>query len=153
MYGCWIRELLTELLQNCNGFFTAHRHPPFLKLRQFRQRRETFINTDTRLFKIQTSDMGPPPHPPGRASSISCRFHCPAKCPIPVHWLLERKSYILMRAKVIQFFSQAQRQFFTNPTSPPAPPQLNDFPFAQLFSFLSTTTTISPFFPLLHLHI
>ena len=101
MYGCWIRELLTELLQNCNGFFTAHRHPPFLKLRQFRQRRETFINTDTRLFKIQTSDMGPPPHPPGRASSISCRFHCPAKCPIPVHWLLERKSYILMRAKVI----------------------------------------------------
>ena len=32
----------------------------------FRQRREALINTDTRRFKIQTSDMGAPP--PGRAS-------------------------------------------------------------------------------------
>ena len=30
----------------------------------FRQRRQAFINTDTRRFKIQTSDMGPPPPPP-----------------------------------------------------------------------------------------
>ena len=28
-----------------------------------RQRREAFINIDTRRFKIQTSDMGPPPPP------------------------------------------------------------------------------------------
>ena len=29
----------------------------------FRQRREAFTNTDTRRFKIQTSEMGPPaPH-------------------------------------------------------------------------------------------
>ena len=33
----------------------------------FRQRREALINTDTRRFKIQTSDMGAPP---GRASCI-----------------------------------------------------------------------------------
>ena len=29
----------------------------------FRQRREAFTNTDTRRFKIQTSEMGPPPPP------------------------------------------------------------------------------------------
>ena len=33
-------------------------------------KRQAFINTDTRRFKIQTGDMGPPPQPPtGRASS------------------------------------------------------------------------------------
>ena len=70
MYRCSIRERLTEKLHNCNGFFTTHRYPSFLKFRQrqrilpnFRQRREAFINTDTRRFKIQTSDMGPPPPP------------------------------------------------------------------------------------------
>ena len=30
-------------------------------------KRQAFINTDTRRFKIQTGDMGPPP-PPGKAS-------------------------------------------------------------------------------------
>ena len=30
----------------------------------FRQRREAFTNTDTRRFKIQTSEMGLLPHPP-----------------------------------------------------------------------------------------
>ena len=33
----------------------------------FRQRREAFTNTDTRRFKIQTSEMGPP-HPHVRGS-------------------------------------------------------------------------------------
>ena len=67
MYRCSIRERLTEKLHNCNGFFTTHRYPPFLKLRQrqrivvqFGQRREALINTDTRRFKIQTSDMVAP---------------------------------------------------------------------------------------------
>ena len=63
-----IREMLPEKLQNCNASFTTIRYPPFLKLRQ-RQRIfvqlptamwSIFINTDTRRFKIQTSDMGPP---------------------------------------------------------------------------------------------
>ena len=36
----------------------------------FRQRREAYINTDTRRFKIQTSDMGAPP---GRASKYHLR--------------------------------------------------------------------------------
>ena len=40
---------------------------------QFWQQREVFINTDTRHFKIQTSDMGPPPPLPGRAS-LHCGF-------------------------------------------------------------------------------
>ena len=46
---CSIHEMLTEKLQNNNGFFTTHRHAPFLKFRQgkefsfnFRQRREAF---------------------------------------------------------------------------------------------------------------
>ena len=68
MYRCSIRERLTEKLLNCNGFFNTHRYPPFLKFSfNFRQRREALINTDTRRFKIQTSDMGAPP---GRASII-----------------------------------------------------------------------------------
>ena len=41
----------------------------------FRQRREALINTDTRRFKIQTSDMGAPP---GRASGIA--FGQPTFC-------------------------------------------------------------------------
>ena len=66
MYRCSICKMLTEKLQNCNGFFTTHRYPPFLKFRQreriffnFQQWREAFINNDTKLFNTQTSDMGP----------------------------------------------------------------------------------------------
>ena len=67
-----------EKLQNCNGFFTTHRYPPWLRFREdkqfsfnFRQRREAFINTDTRRFKIQTSDMWPlPPR-----QSLSTKSH------------------------------------------------------------------------------
>ena len=54
------RKMLTEKLHNCNGFFTMHRHPAYLK---FWQR---IFDTITRHFKIQTSDMGALP---GRASS------------------------------------------------------------------------------------
>ena len=67
MYRCSIRKMFAEKLQKCNGFFTTHRYPPFLKFRQsqefslsFRQQREAFTNNDMRLFKTQTSDMGPP---------------------------------------------------------------------------------------------
>ena len=33
-------------------------------------KRQAFINTDTRRFKFQMGDMGPPPPTPGRASDI-----------------------------------------------------------------------------------
>ena len=36
----------------------------------FRQRREAFTNTDTRRFKIQTSEMGPLSPPPHVRGSI-----------------------------------------------------------------------------------
>ena len=72
MHRCSIRELLAEKLHNCNAFLTTHRHPPFLNFEKdkqvslnIRQRLEAFINTDTRSFKIQTSDMGPPLPPAG----------------------------------------------------------------------------------------
>ena len=59
--------MLTEKLQNCNGFFTTHRYLPFLnsnKDKEFsfnlQQQCEAFINTDMGRFKIQTSGMGPP---------------------------------------------------------------------------------------------
>ena len=71
MYRCSICAMSTEKLQNCNGFFTTHLYPPFLKFRQsqefslsFRQQCEAFTNNDMRLFKTQTSDTGPPPPPP-----------------------------------------------------------------------------------------
>ena len=67
MYRCSIHEMLTEKLQNCNGFFTMHRYPPFLnsnKDKEFsfnlRQQCEAFINTDMGRFKAQMSSMGPP---------------------------------------------------------------------------------------------
>ena len=73
MYRCSICKILTEKLQNCDGFVTMHCYLPFLKFQsrqrifvQFRQRHEAFINTYTRRFKIQTSDMRPPP---GRVSA------------------------------------------------------------------------------------
>ena len=55
--------MITEKLRNCNGFFTTRRY--YDKDKEFsfnfRQRREAFINTDTRRFKIQTSGMDTPP--------------------------------------------------------------------------------------------
>ena len=64
MYRCSIRE---KLVQNCNGFFITHRYPPFLNSDKdkefsfiFQQQRETFLNTDTRRFKTETGDVGPP---------------------------------------------------------------------------------------------
>ena len=66
------REILTEKLENCNGFFTTQLYPPFLKFWS-RQRIFVefptatwiinFVNTDMRCFKIQTSDTGRPPPP------------------------------------------------------------------------------------------
>ena len=32
MYRCSIREMLTEKLQNCNGFFTTHLYPAFVAI-------------------------------------------------------------------------------------------------------------------------
>ena len=57
--------MLTEKLQNCNGFFTMYRYPPFLnsnKDKEFHLISDSnaFINTDMGRFKIQTSGMGPP---------------------------------------------------------------------------------------------
>ena len=67
-----------EKLRNCNGFFTTHRYPPWLRFREdkqfsfnFRERREAFINTDTRRFEIQTSDMWPLP----QRQSLSTKSH------------------------------------------------------------------------------
>ena len=80
MYRCSIRERLTDKLHNCNGFFTTHRYPPFLK---FRQRQRIFVQfptatwsiniIDTRRFKIQTSDMGAPLAGPLMRSYLSLR--------------------------------------------------------------------------------
>ena len=49
MYRCSIRERLTEKLHNCNGFFTTHRYPPFLK---FRQRQKIFVQFPTATWSI-----------------------------------------------------------------------------------------------------
>ena len=38
-------------------------------------KQQAFINTDTRCFKIQTGDVGPPP--PGRASMFAEKSFCP----------------------------------------------------------------------------
>ena len=53
------------------------RLPPTAKLRQWRQsrQRQAFINTDTRRFKIQKADVGPPPpHPPAGPQNLSVFF-------------------------------------------------------------------------------
>ena len=68
MYRCSICAMSTEKLQNCNGFFTTDRYPPFLKFRQsqefslsFRQQREAFTNNDMRLFKLRRATRDRPP--------------------------------------------------------------------------------------------
>ena len=70
MQRCSICKMLTHKLQNFNGFFAMHCYPPFLKstkdkefLFNSRQQQEAFTNIDIRCFKIQTSDIGPPPLP------------------------------------------------------------------------------------------
>ena len=53
-------------------FYNSDKDKEFLF--NFQQRREAFINTDTRRFKIQTSNMRPPPHPTlaGPLCNICC---------------------------------------------------------------------------------
>ena len=43
MFFCLTREILTEKFQNCNGFFTTHRYPGFLKVPK--------IPTETKNFR------------------------------------------------------------------------------------------------------
>ena len=76
---CSIREMLTEKLQNCNGFFTTHRYPLFLK---FRQRQRSFVQFPAGTWSIykhlhetfsnsnEWHGTTPPPRPPlpGRSS-------------------------------------------------------------------------------------
>ena len=59
----------------------------------FRQRSEALINTDTKRFKIQTSDMGAPP---GRASFVGCQF-------FPCFQFEKKVSYCFFSNNDIQF--------------------------------------------------
>ena len=47
MYRCSTGEMLTEKLQNCNGFFATHRYPPFLKFPQ-RQNFRSISDSDVK---------------------------------------------------------------------------------------------------------
>ena len=49
-----------EKLQNCNGFFTTHRYPPWLT---FRQRQRVFVQFPTATWSIY-KHWHPFPHPP-----------------------------------------------------------------------------------------
>ena len=61
----------------------------------FRQWRKAFINTDTRRFKIQTSDMGPPPPPPNhpwQGLILGYYYFCPQN----TQWKSWRESKLLL---------------------------------------------------------
>ena len=64
MYRCSIREMVTEKLQNCNGFYGFKNLDKDKEFSfNFRQRHDAFISTDAKRFKILTSNMGPSPPP------------------------------------------------------------------------------------------